>query len=78
MFGRAKEIYEGTLSEIREAGLYKDERIIVTPAGAPRSASARSGADVLNFCANNYLGLSSHPEGDRGRAHARSTRTASV
>jgi glycine C-acetyltransferase len=71
MFGRAKEAYAAVLNEIREAGLYKDERVIVTPqsasigvvepsaTGAARSASRR---DVINFCANNYLGLSSHPK----------------
>ena len=44
---------------LREAGLYKEERIIATPQ-APAIAVA-GGAEVLNFCANNYLGLSSHP-----------------
>ena len=44
------------LSEIREAGLYKNERIIVSPQGAEIKLS--SGKKVLNFCANNYLGLS--------------------
>ncbi len=61
MFGRAKETYEGALREIREAGLYKEERILVTPQsaeiGVGTGAARRT---VLNFCANNYLGLSSH------------------
>jgi glycine C-acetyltransferase len=63
MFGRAKEIYEGTLREIREAGLYKDERVITTPQSA--EIGVGKGAErlrVVNFCANNYLGLSSHPK----------------
>jgi glycine C-acetyltransferase len=47
------------LSDIREAGLYKHERVIVTPQGA--NIAVQDGGDVLNFCANNYLGLSSHP-----------------
>jgi len=47
------------LSDIREAGLYKHERVIVTPQGAKISVKDRG--EVLNFCANNYLGLSSHP-----------------
>ncbi|REJ80536.1 MAG: glycine C-acetyltransferase [Bacteroidetes bacterium] len=46
------------LEEIRSAGLYKEERIISTPQGAEIIAN---GKNVLNFCANNYLGLSSHP-----------------
>jgi len=63
MFGNAKAIYETTLREIREAGLYKEERIITTPQSAEIGVGA--GAErhsVLNFCANNYLGLSSHPD----------------
>jgi glycine C-acetyltransferase len=48
------------LQEIKDAGLYKNERLITTPQGA-EIATAEAGA-VLNFCANNYLGLSSHPE----------------
>jgi glycine C-acetyltransferase len=60
MFGRAQEVYRSTLDEIRSAGLYKDERVIVTPQAA--SIGVDGGARVLNFCANNYLGLSSHPK----------------
>jgi len=48
------------LEEIRNSGLYKTERIITTPQSA--SIETTSGGEVLNFCANNYLGLSSHPD----------------
>ena len=48
------------LQAIRDAGLYKDERIIVTPQGA--DIRVDSGDEVINFCANNYLGLSAHPK----------------
>jgi glycine C-acetyltransferase len=48
------------LQAIREAGLYKEERIITTPQSA--QIKIQSGEEVLNFCANNYLGLSSHPD----------------
>ena len=48
------------LSELRSAGLFKSERIITTPQSAVIRTTA--GKDVLNFCANNYLGLSSHPQ----------------
>ncbi len=47
------------IQDIRDAGLYKRERIIITPQGA--EIRTDQGLDVLNFCANNYLGLSSHP-----------------
>ncbi|MEP7027715.1 MAG: glycine C-acetyltransferase [Candidatus Eisenbacteria bacterium] len=50
---------ERTLAEIREAGLAKDERVIAGPQGA--EITLADGRRVLNFCANNYLGLSSHP-----------------
>ena len=56
MYEQAKGIYAAELAGIRQAGLYKDERIITTPQGA-RIESNES--QVLNFCANNYLGLSS-------------------
>lgn len=48
------------LAAIKEAGLYKEERVITTPQGA--DIKVRTGEDVINFCANNYLGLSSHPK----------------
>ena len=48
------------LDEIRRAGLYKNERVITTPQNA--RVRVRTGAEVLNLCANNYLGLSDHPE----------------
>jgi len=48
------------LEEIKTAGLYKTERVITTPQGADITTSA--GKEVINFCANNYLGLSSHPK----------------
>jgi glycine C-acetyltransferase len=59
MYEAAKQIYADELEGIREAGLFKSERVI----SSPQAASIRSdGKQVLNFCANNYLGLSSHPE----------------
>lgn len=59
MFKTLKPALEKELAAIKEAGLYKQERIIVTPQGA--DIKVESGQDVINFCANNYLGLSSHP-----------------
>ena len=53
-----KEHLSQTLAEIREAGLYKEERLIESP---QRAAIQVAGKEVLNFCANNYLGLSDHP-----------------
>jgi len=48
------------LQAIKDAGLYKEERVIITPQGA--DIRVQSGEEVINFCANNYLGLSSHPK----------------
>src|SRR5512133_3156271 len=60
MYGKIKEHLQNELSNIREAGLYKSERIIVSSQDAVIRLD--SGQEVLNFCANNYLGLSNHPE----------------
>ncbi len=60
MFVNVKPALERELAEVREAGLYKEERIITTPQGAVIGTTTQK--EVLNFCANNYLGLSSHPE----------------
>ena len=49
-----------TLDEIREAGLYKNERVITTPQSV--EIRVEDGSEVLNFCANNYLGLANNPE----------------
>lgn len=60
MYGKIQQHLENELEEIKAAGLYKKERIITSPQGAEITVS--TGETVLNFCANNYLGLSSHPE----------------
>lgn len=59
MFKSVEPALQAELSEIKAAGLYKAERVIVTPQSA--EIKTESGGTVLNFCANNYLGLSSHP-----------------
>jgi len=59
MYGDLKTQLQSELDEIRAAGLYKGERVIDTPQAARVSVGERS---VLNMCANNYLGLASHPE----------------
>src|SRR5688572_32961916 len=58
MYGKVKEHIQQTLNEIREAGLYKSERVIEGPQDARIEVGGRT---VLNMCANNYLGLSDHP-----------------
>ena len=60
MFEGAKDQLSQELDAIRDAGLYKDERIIVSDQAAKIEVS--TGESVLNFCANNYLGLSNNPE----------------
>ncbi len=60
MYSNIKSELQKELDEIKSAGLYKSERIITTPQGA--QISTTTSTNVLNFCANNYLGLSSNPE----------------
>ena len=60
MYGKLKTQLEAELKHIKDSGLYKEERIIVTPQDADISVSTRK--EVINFCANNYLGLSSNTE----------------
>ena len=60
MYGKIKQHLENELAEIKEAGLFKKERIITSPQSA--DIQLNTGEKVINFCANNYLGLSSHPE----------------
>lgn len=60
MFENIRPVLQAELKEIRDAGLYKEERIITTPQSA--EIATDQGVEVLNFCANNYLGLSSHPD----------------
>lgn len=60
MYGNIKNDLKKEIDSIRGSGLYKEERIITTPQGAV--IRVKTGEEVLNFCANNYLGLSSHPK----------------
>ena len=59
MYGAIKDFLRAEIEGIKEEGLYKKERIITSPQGA--EISIQGGQEVINFCANNYLGLSSHP-----------------
>ena len=71
MYDRLQAHLKKELTDIREAGLYKNERVITTPQGA--EIKVQSGAEVLNFCANNYLGLSNNPKLIAAAKHALDT-----
>jgi glycine C-acetyltransferase len=60
MYGAIQQHLQKELKDIKDAGLFKNERVITSPQGA--EITLNTGQTVLNFCANNYLGLSSHPE----------------
>ncbi len=60
MYGKMKEELQKKIQELKEQGLYKTERIITSAQGA--EITLQTGETALNFCANNYLGLASHPE----------------
>ncbi len=60
MYGKFQQFLQEELKGIRDAGLYKEERVIVTPQQA--AIKVKGGQEVLNFCANNYLGLSNNPK----------------
>jgi len=60
MYGNIKQQLQQEIQDIKDNGLYKEERVITSPQGA--EITLNTGETVLNFCANNYLGLSSHPE----------------
>jgi glycine C-acetyltransferase len=68
MYSTLQPELQKTLQEIKDAGLYKKERIITTPQGA--DIQTEDGREVINFCANNYLGLSSHPQVVEAAKHA--------
>ncbi|MBN1155597.1 glycine C-acetyltransferase [candidate division KSB1 bacterium] len=60
MYGKIKDDIRSEIQKIKESGLYKEERVITSPQGV--EIIVQSGQRVINFCANNYLGLSSHPK----------------
>ena len=73
MIGKLEKQLQDELSAIKAAGLYKSERVITSPQGA--QVTVEGGDDVIIMCANNYLGLSSHPKviegGKKGTRFAR-------
>ncbi|MES2132130.1 MAG: glycine C-acetyltransferase [Bacteroidota bacterium] len=71
MYGKFQDHLQSQLNEIEENGLFKKERIITTPQGA--SVKVSDGKEVIIFCANNYLGLSSHPKVIEGAKKALDT-----
>lgn len=71
MYGKFQDHLQSQLNEIEENGLFKKERIITTPQGA--SVKVSDGKEVIIFCANNYLGLSSHPKVIEGAKRALDT-----
>ena len=68
MYGKIQEHFSNEIKEIKDNGLFKKERIITSPQGAVIKIS--SGEEVINFCANNYLGLASHPRINRAAKEA--------
>ena len=60
MYGEFQKHLQTILSDIKEAGLYKNERVIITPQSS--AIQVAGGKDVINFCANNYLGLADNQE----------------
>jgi glycine C-acetyltransferase len=68
MFGAIKQHLATQIDEIRQAGLFKGERVLSTPQQA--RVAVQGGTEVLNMCANNYLGLANHPEVVRAARHA--------
>ena len=68
MYGKLQKDLQDELKNIKEAGLYKDERIITTPMGA--EVKVNTGEEVIIMCSNNYLGLSSHPKVIEGAKNA--------
>jgi glycine C-acetyltransferase len=78
VFDQARDHYRSILDEIRRSGLWKEERVIASPQAAAIDVGGRT---VINFCANNYLGLSSHPriiEGARDALERRGYGLSSV
>ncbi|MBL7897969.1 MAG: aminotransferase class I/II-fold pyridoxal phosphate-dependent enzyme, partial [Crocinitomicaceae bacterium] len=71
MYGKLQKQLQDELAAIKEAGLYKNERIIITPQGA--QVKVNTGEEVIIMCANNYLGLSSHPKVIEGAKKALDT-----